>query len=565
MVELMRSETDGHSALDAPSGTLVEALDTAVEARGDRTALRYFGAEYTFAQVRETARAIAAHWQDEGISRGDRILVQLQNVPQFLFATLAAWEIGAVAVPVSPMYRAREVQKIAQDSRPVGWVTSPDVWARQGEDSVQGTTIRNVLLTRFSDFGADLPDIFEGLEDAPVEIADRPGVRALATVVEENCGRTPKRADLRADDVALLTYTSGTTGPPKGALTSHQNLQWVGRAYAAFNDVAGPDQVLMGTAPLVHITGLAMHLGSWLTEACELVLGYRFDAAVHLDQMERHCVTWTTGATTVYLAMLRVLAHRPRDLGALRFLGCGGAPVPTEMASRIRSAFGTDLKPGYGLTESTAAVSSTPQGVDAPIDADSGIISVGEVLFDTRVRIADAEGNTVPMGERGEVLLSGPGIVSGYWENEEASASAFVDGWLKTGDVGFLDAQGWLYIVDRTKNMIVASGYKVWPREVEDVLYAHEAVREVAVVGAPDEYRGETVVACVALAEDVDASSWPQMQEALRTYCKENLAAYKVPSRFLLKDELPKNFNGKIQHRELRAEAAGSSKEAERV
>jgi long-chain acyl-CoA synthetase len=566
MGELTQSATDGGVVLEMPFKTLTEALDAAVRTRGDQPALRYFDSSYTFSEVRDIAGALAAHWQDQGILSGDRIMVQLQNVPQFLFAVLAAWELGAIAVPVSPMYRAREIRKIAEDARPVVWVTSPDVWERQGTESVDGSTIRHVLITRHIDFTAELPEVFAGLESASFAPEGESGVQSLLQVVEKNRGRRPLRAVLRPEDCAALTYTSGTTGPPKGALTTHQNLLWVGHAYPAFNGVAGPEHVMIGTAPLVHITGLSMHLVSWLTEACELVLAYRFEAAVHLELMERHRVSWTTGATTVYLAMLRELGHRQRDLSSLRFLGCGGAPVPTEMAARIKKAFGTDLKPGYGLTESTAAVTSTPKEEQAPVDSASGIISVGKALFDIRIRIAGPHGETLPVGARGEVLLAGPGIVSGYWENDEATEAAFVDGWLKTGDVGFIDLEGWLYIVDRTKNMIVASGYKVWPREVEDVLYAHEAVREVAVVGAPDEYRGETVVACISLAEGLDPQSWPELEGRLRAYCKKNLAAYKVPSRFLLKDELPKNFNGKIQHLVLREEAVGQARqEAERA
>lgn len=562
MGELTHSEAGGGAVLEIPYATLPDALDAAARTRGDRPALRYFGSSYTFDDVRGLSGALAACWQDQGIGHGDRIMVQLQNVPQFLFVALAAWQLGAAIIPVSPMYRTREVQKIHQDARPICWVTSPDIWERQGAESVEGSTVRHVLLTRHDDFGEGLPESFAGFESDLVAPEGDSRVQSLLAVVESHRGRLPDRPPVTSDDVAALTYTSGTTGPPKGALTSHRNLLWVGRAYAAFNNVAGPDQVVMGTAPLVHITGLAMHFGSWLTEASEFVLGYRFDAKIHLDLMERHRVTWTTGATTVYLAMLRELGHRRRDLSALRFLGCGGAPVPSEMVGRIRDAFGIDLKPGYGLTESTAAVTSTPQDSQAPVDPDSGIISVGQALFDTRMRIVDVDGHPLPVGERGEVTLAGPGIVAGYWENDEATETAFAEGWLRTGDVGFIDRSGWLYIVDRTKNMIVASGFKVWPREVEDVLYAHPSLREVAVVGVPDEYRGETVVACVSLAEEVKPEGWPELQGELRAYCKKSMAAYKVPSRFILKEELPKNFNGKIQHRELRAEAVGLAEQA---
>lgn len=549
------SEATGTGTATPRSATLSAAYDALLSERGGRPALHFFGSTFTGADVDEHVRRVAAHWQEGGLVRGDRVLIQLQNVPAFVFCALAAWKLGAVIVPVSPMYRAREVRKILLDSGAVRWVTSPDVWARQGGESIEGTAVQGVLLARVSDLGAGLP---AGIADA--EAPGEPGpADALVTHFADLLSR-PAPADVRwsdcaPSDLAALTYTSGTTGAPKGARTTHRNLSWVGHAYPAFSGVAGPDEVVIATAPLVHITGLAMHLASWLVEASELVLAYRFDPAVNIAEIRRHSVTWTTGTATAYIAMLAVLDKEPVDFPSLRFLGCGGAPVPTHVAERIMGAFGVHLGPGYGLTESTAAVTSTPPGTLSPVDPDSGIIGVGRPLFDTRIRIVDEDGTPLPLGERGEVAIAGHGVADGYWENPEATAAAFVDGWLRTGDVGFLDDDGELYIVDRTKNMIVASGYKVWPREVEDVIYAHELIREVAVVGMPDEYRGESIVAAVSLSDRGAGMTAEQVADVLGPYCRENLAAYKVPRRFLVRDELPKNFNGKIQHRDIRAEA----------
>lgn len=543
--------------LEALHDTLPEALDQAVITRGERPALTYFDTRYTFAEVRENAAALADYLQGEGIGKGDRIIVQLQNTPQFVFAAFAAWTLGAIIVPVSPMYRAREVHRIATDSGALLWITTPETWERQGRDSVEGTDIRRVLVTELTDFGSGVPEKFITLEAAAAPIVAEDPVDLLPDVIRERRGRRPAPVELDAEDTALLAYTSGTTGPPKGAIATHANLLWIGHAYTVFNGVAGPDQVLMCTAPLVHITGLAMHLASWVTEASDFVLNFRFDPAIHLDLMERFEVTWTTGAATAYIALLREAAARPRDLHALEVLGNGGAPIPTEMARQIRERFGVEVQPGYGLTEASGVASSTPERRAPKVDEDSGIISVGIPLFDTELRIADPDGKELPTGERGEILVRGPGIVNGYWENTEATEGAFTDGWLRTGDIGFVDPEGWLYIVDRTKNMIVASGYKVWPREVEDVLYSHSAVREAAVVGVPDPYRGENVVAYVSLDKAADEATRETLLQELRQYCTERLAAYKVPRRIFVKEELPKNFNGKIQHRDLKTEASG--------
>lgn len=545
--------------------TLPEALDEAVATRNERVALSYFDSRFTFAEVRQHAWTLADYLREQGVGKGDRILVQLQNVPQFVFTAFAAWILGAVLVPVSPMYRAREVKRIAADSGAVIWVTAPETWARQGRDSVEGTDIRRVLVTELTDFGSGIPDRFTILESVPEPIPAEDPVDSLAEVIRTRRGCRPDPVDLEPGDTALLAYTSGTTGPPKGAIISHANLLWVGHAYPVFNGVAGPDQVLISTAPLVHITGLAMHLTSWVTEACEFVLNYRFDPVVHLELMERFEVTWTTGAATAYNALLRKATARPRDLSALKSLGSGGAPIPTDMVRQVWERFGVEVQAGYGLTESTAAVSSTPGGRAPKVDEASGIISVGIPMFDTQLRIADPDGHELPTGERGEVLLKGPGIITGYWRNTEASEAAFTDGWIRTGDIGFVDPEGWLYIVDRTKNMIVASGYKVWPREVEDVLYSHAAVREAAVVGTPDAYRGETVVAYVSLDEDSDEKGKVTLLQELREYCAERLAAYKVPRRIFVKEDLPKNFNGKIQHRDLKAEASAMASAHEQV
>src|SRR5699024_9662780 len=199
-----------------------------------------------------------------------------------------------------------------------------------------------------------------------------------------------------------------------------------------------------------------------------------------------------------------------RDFTNLKFLGSGGAPVPTDLAKRIEDYYGVPLSPGYGLTESTGAVTTRPLDQPGRVDEASGIISVGQIFRDSELKIVDDQGNEQPAGQRGELLLRGAGIIEGYWQNDEETANVYLDGWLRTGDVGFVDDDGWLYIVDRTKNMIVASGYKVWPREIEDLLYSHPFIREAAVIGVPDDYRGETVVAAISLTEEGKKRQWPE-------------------------------------------------------
>lgn len=528
-----------------PSATLVQALNAAAEKFPDRNALNYFGRDFSFTEVRDESLALAAAFEEFGVVKGDRVLIQLQNIPQFVIAAFAVWHLGAVLVPVSPMYRAAEFRKIAGDAQPKLVITANSTWTEQGAECVEGLPIARVVTTGMADFAAEVPDAFVTMVDP------RRGesTEDLAELLKRFSGRQPRGGtEVLGGDTAVFTYTSGTTGTPKGALTTHYNLTWAGSAYTRFNGIDAPDHTLICTAPLVHITGLALHLTSWICEASRFVLSYRFEPNVHLDLMEREKVTWTTGAATAYMALLSAFRKQPRDLSSLRVLGSGGAPIPTDVARQIHETLGVQLRPGYGLTESTAAISSTPKGIDPVVDPASGIISVGLPMFDSQVQIQDLDGKEAPVGERGEVCVKGPGIISGYWHNDEANAETFRDGWLHTGDVGFVNEDRWLFIVDRTKNMIIASGYKVWPREVEDVLYGHPAVREVAVVGAPDEYRGETVKAFVAIEQGIEAPS----KEELIAYCRERLASYKVPRDIVYREELPKNFNGKIQHRELK-------------
>ena len=544
------------AALSAPheplDPTMPQALDRVAAAHPGKKALNYFGRDFTFPEIRDTSDALAAALVEQGVTKGDRILVQLQNIPQFLFIAFAAWRLGAIIVPVSPMYRSREIQKIAQDAEPTVLVTARETWADQGPQSIEGTTVRTVITTGMADYAGTVPAVFANLEDT----GRAQGVLDLLEMAASYAGTTPPCTPLAGSDTAIFTYTSGTTGPPKGTLTSHWNVAWAGEAYTAFNGFPGPDHVVFCTAPLVHITGLALHLSAWVGSGSTLVLSYKFEPNLFLDLVEQQKVTWTTGAATAFVALMQAARRQPRNVSSLRALGSGGAPIPTEMARAIQEVFGVKLQPGYGLTESTAAVSSTPRGFEPVIDPESGIISVGLPMFDTQLRIEGPDGTELPPGERGEVCLKGPGVVSGYWRNEEATADTFRDGWLHTGDVGFVNDDGWLFIVDRTKNMIIASGYKVWPREVEEVLYQHPSVREAAVVGIPDEYRGETVKAFVS----VDPAMERPAAEELIAYCRERLAAYKVPRDLAFLDELPKNFNGKIQHRDLKQLAVHDGK-----
>ncbi|MEV4443832.1 AMP-binding protein, partial [Streptomyces sp. NPDC049577] len=287
-----------------------------------------------------------------------------------------------------------------------------------------------------------------------------------------------------------------------------------------------------------------------LANAGTLALAHRFHPGVVLDAFLEHRPAYTLGPATAFMALAARPEARPEHFASFELISSGGAPLPPALVERFEADFGRYLHQGYGLTESTATCANVPRGRRAPLDPRSGTLSVGLPGADTLVRIVDDRGREVPFGEQGEILVRGPQIVPGYWRSPEATAEVLPGGELRTGDIGFMDPEGWLYVVDRKKDMINASGFKVWPREVEDVLYAHPAVREAAVVGAPDPYRGETVKAYVSLRAGAGATP-----AELAAFCRERLAAYKCPRGVEILAELPKTTSGKILRRRLREAA----------
>jgi long-chain acyl-CoA synthetase len=389
-------------------------------------------------------------------------------VPEYVIALLALWKRGAIAVPLNPMYKDEERAAILGDSG--------------------ATAVLEAL-----DYG----------------------------------GRAPARRDPGATDVAVLQYTSGTTGPPKGAMNTHGNIAFCAGVYRDCVRLT-PADVNLGIAPLFHVTGLVAGIAASLLVPMPLVLVGRFEPGVVLDAIERHRPTFTVAAITAFIALLD---HPDRhDLSSLSKAYSGGAPIAPAVADAVERRLGSPLHNVYGLTETTSPATLVPLGERAPVDPESGALSIGRAIPETTVRLL----------EDGELAVRGPGVVPGYWGHEEPIEE------LATGDVA-VERDGWFFVVDRKKDQINASGFKVWPREVEDVLYRHPAVREAAVVGAPDAYRGETVGAFVSLR--AGAAAGP---DELIAFCRDRLAVFKAPREVVILPELPKTATGKILRRELR-------------
>jgi long-chain acyl-CoA synthetase len=351
-------------------------------------------------------------------------------------------------------------------------------------------------------------------------------------------------------DPAFLTYTSGTTGLPKGAINTHRAVVHNAEVMTRWYDL-GPGDVTVGMAPLFHITGLVCHLAAARLSMTPLLLLFRFEPGEILRLIEHWRATYVIGPLTAFIAMLEHPSFAQRDLSSLTKVASGGAPVYPAVVERWEEATGSYIHNSYGLTETTAPSHLVPAGARSPVDAASGALSVGVPVPNTRSKIVSVDdGRDLDPGEIGEIVTQGPMVTAGYWQRPEETAVALAGGWLHTGDVGTRDADGWFYIVDRIKDMINVSGYKVWPRDVEDVLYQHPAVLEASVVGVPDAYRGETVRAYVALKEGGRATP-----EELVAHCRSLLAVYKAPREVVLVDAIPKTLTGKALRRELRERA----------
>jgi long-chain acyl-CoA synthetase len=372
------------------------------------------------------------------------------------------------------------------------------------------------------------------------------GTLDLEEIFSQNDGRGPAPVDPGPDDVAVLCYTSGTTGVPKGAMCTHGTMVFNSQTYRDWMGFTAGDSVL-GVAPLFHITGLIGHMGVALLAGCPLVINHRFEPGVVIDAIREHQPTFTVGSITVFINLSGLEAAAREDWSSFRMIYSGGAPIAPAVTDQFIEKTGLYIHNIYGLTETNSPSHAVPLGKKAPVDPNTGALSVGVPVFNTVVRILDEAGKEVPVGQIGEIATSGPQVVPGYWNKPEATAESLPGGELLTGDVGFMDPDGWFYLVDRKKDMINAAGYKVWPREVEDVLYGHPAVREAGVVGVPDEYRGETVKAYIRLKPGATVS-----EEELIKFCKQRMAAYKYPRSIQFVDDLPKTTTGKILRRELR-------------
>ncbi len=502
---------------------IATVLRESATAKPDKPYVLVNDLSFTYAQVDEISGRVASALLATGLTRGDKVAVQLPNLPQFLFTYFGLMKAGLVMVPLNPLLKATEVAYHLQDSDAKVLITF-ELFA---EEAAQGAVQVEGLTT----YVVNLPG-----NDVRPE-----GTKHYDELYFAEDTRDIVPTD--GDETAVLLYTSGTTGKPKGAELTHLNLYMnctVAGELFAFRD----DDIGIAVLPLFHVFGLSSVLNVTTRYGGTMVLIPRFELEPVVDAVEKHRATIFSGVPTMYFGLLS-MDTSGRDLSSLRVGVSGGAAIPGEVIRGFEEKFpGCVILEGYGLSEST---STTTFNVNAE---QRKVLSIGKPIWGVNVQVVDEADKPLPPGQDhvGEIVIRGHNIMKGYYKNPEATATAFQDGWFHTGDLGYADDDGFLYIVDRKKDLVIRGGYNVYPREVEEVLYGHPAVVEAAVIGRADPKLGEEVVAFVALGPGADVDP-----AELVSYCKERLAAYKYPREVRVVPSLPKGATGKILKKELRA------------
>ncbi|MFC1915040.1 class I adenylate-forming enzyme family protein [Chloroflexota bacterium] len=512
-------------------------------------AIHYFDSTLSYAEVDSLAGSMAAGLADLGVEQGDRVIVQLQNMPQFLIATYACWKLGAIVVPLNPMYKERELEFYCNDSTARLIITMEDCYPE-----VNGlrnkVPLQEVITTSGLDFlspDCPVPAILKNSRKEKIgETID------MVALLAKYQGAHFDKAAVTPGDIAYLTYTSGTTGPAKGAMNTHGGIVFSAHAIRALYCL-GKDDKIIALAPFIHVTGSVTILATASLAGIPVITFFRFEPGEVLRLTEKWRATMSAGPPTVYISLLSHPDLTKRDISSLEKINSGGASIAPGFVEKFEEVTGKYIHNGYGLTETTAGAIVTPLGYRGPVDSSAGALSIGLPISGTIAKVVDGEtGADLPPNKEGEVAIKGPAVIPGYWNKPQETANAIKDGWLYTGDIGKMDENGWFYIIDRKKDLINASGFKVWPREIEDILYTHPAVRETCVIGMPDPYRGETVKAFIVLNEGYQHVT----PEELIEFCRGQMAAYKYPRAVEIIPEIPKTVSGKMLRRQLREEEA---------
>ncbi len=517
-------------SLDYPDVTMNFYLEESARKYPSKPVTIFYGRETTYAEMAHYVDRLAAALRRMGVSKGDRVALMLPNCPHYVISYYAIIKLGAIVVQVNPMYTTKELDYLLADSG-AETIILLDAFYPRLEAAERRAQMRNVIGVILGQPQAELGE----------------GVHVFEEVVKLNNPDPAVGKDVGPDDVAVLQYTGGTTGVAKGAMLTHRNLVANALQITEWSRPmleVGEERILT-VLPLFHSYGMTCCMNVGMVVGATLILLPKFEPEEVVNTIKQYKPTLFHGVPTMYVAVNSF--PNVKDYGISSIKGCmsGAAPLPVEVQREFEAITGGTLVEGYGLSEATPVTHCNP------LEGTRKVGSIGVPMPDTICKVMDVETGEreMPVGEIGELVIKGPQVMKGYWNMPEETARALRDGWLYTGDIVRMDEDGFFYVVDRKKDMIIAGGFNIYPREVEEALYEHPKVLEAAVVGVPDEYRGETVKAYVVLKEGEEASA-----EEIIEHCRRNLAAYKVPRLVEFRDELPKTTVGKILRRVLAEE-----------
>ncbi|WP_044894558.1 long-chain-fatty-acid--CoA ligase [Bacillus alveayuensis] len=533
--------------IDYPHKTLQQFLQEAASQFPNKAAIHFLGKELTFQEIYTQALKLANYLVKLGLKKGDRVSIMLPNCPQAVISYYGVLFAGGVVVQTNPLYTERELEYQLNDSGAEVLITL-DLLYPKAVKMKAVTNLKHLIITSIKDYLPFIKKLFYPLvqkkqQQVIVKVNEQEDQHLFTNIIAFTEAKEIKVDINPLEDVALLQYTGGTTGFPKAAMLTHRNLiaNTLMCTYWMYKCEKGNESIL-GVLPFFHVYGMTAVMNLSIIQGYKMILLPKFDPETTLKTIQKLKPTLFPGAPTIYIALLNHPNLKNYDLSSIKVCISGSAPLPVEVQEKFEAVTGGKLIEGYGLTEASPVTHANFLWGGERVRG-----SIGVPWPDTEAKIISLEtGEEANVNEIGELVVRGPQVMKGYWNQPFETEAVLRDGWLYTGDVGYMDERGYFFIVDRKKDMIIASGYNIYPREVEEVLYEHPKVQEAAVVGVPDEYRGETVKAFIVLKQGEECT-----KEELDHFMRSRLAAYKVPRIYEFRNELPKTAVGKILRRVL--------------
>jgi long-chain acyl-CoA synthetase len=533
--------------IDYPNKTLQQFLQEAASQFPNKIAIHFLGKELTFQEVYKQALKLANYLVKLGLKKGDRVSIMLPNCPQAVISYYGVLFAGGVVVQTNPLYTERELEYQLNDCGAEILITL-DLLYPKAVKMKAVTKMKHLIITSIKDYLPFIKKLFYPLvqkkqQQVIVKVKEQEDQHLFSNVIAFTEAKEIEVDIDPIEDIALLQYTGGTTGFPKAAMLTHRNLisNTLMGAYWMYQCEKGEESIL-GILPFFHVYGMTAVMNLSIMQGYKMILLPKFEPETTLKTIQKLKPTLFPGAPTIYIALLNHPKLKNYDLSSIKACISGSAPLPVEVQEKFEAVTGGKLIEGYGLTEASPVTHA-----NFLWDGERVRGSIGVPWPDTEAKIISLEtGEEAKVNEIGELIVRGPQVMKGYWNQPIETEAVLRDGWLYTGDLGYMDERGYFFVVDRKKDMIIASGYNIYPREVEEVLYEHPKVKEVVVIGVPDAYRGETVKAFIVLKEGQECS-----EEELHSFMRSRLAAYKVPRIYEFRKELPKTAVGKILRRVL--------------